>query len=270
VAQAANVVYGAGTFPEIDSPLAGRFGNHDLTGRAHENATPGGTDEVQQVDLEGMGGGDPGTDEVQTLDLSNLSQGDDEVQQIDLAGMGAGNPGIDEVQTLDLSNLNPPQVVDEVQQMLISNGQGSATYTLIYDDGSSTCETPSIRRDAAAIDIQNALEVCTGIGNVTVTEVATKTFDITFIGTLAGTDVLPLTWTTTIVTSINTLTDGGLVPGESFTLTFEGQTTVPPPTLQVGTVTAADIETALEALSTCRNRQHRTVHRHLRRHPGRR
>lgn len=161
---------------------------------------------------------------------------------------------------LTLTQAGSSTGTNAVQTIELVNSPGGGTFTLTYDSQT----TGTIAYNASAATVLAALEALSNIGSgdVAVTGSDGGPWTVTFQGSLAATDVSEFTGDASSLTGgavyVSTTQAGavgvnekqqvritGNPSGGTFTLTYDGQTT--------GNLTydesAADIETALEALS---------------------
>ena len=108
------------------------------------------------------------------------------------------------------SGLYGPYTVSNEVQTITEGGSGLTSFTLTFDGQTTT----SIDDQATAAQVQAALEALStiGAGSVTVTGNPGGVYTVTFVGALAGTDVVEMTATPTGGTgtvTIATTTEGG-------------------------------------------------------------
>lgn len=153
--------------------------------------------------------------------------------------------------------------VNEKQRITISGRPDGGSFTLTYAGQT----TAAIAYDASAATIESALEALSNIDAMTGTggPMPNSTADMEFGGSLAGTDVAPMTINTgsltktapsvTVTTTtaggaggvneVQTITANGVPNGGTWTITWGDQTT----SALASTANAAAVQAALEALS---------------------
>jgi hypothetical protein len=128
---------------------------------------------------------------------------------------------------------------NEVQTITLSDGVAGDVFTLTF--GGNT--TASIAYDATSATVQSALEAIDGIAPGDITVAGDGPHQITFGGALANTDVSAITGAGG-KNEVQTITLSNGVAGNTFTLTFDGDTTDP----IAYDATSATVQTALEGL----------------------
>ncbi|MEI7702166.1 MAG: hypothetical protein WCK86_20390, partial [Planctomycetia bacterium] len=140
---------------------------------------------------------------------------------------------------------NGSAAASEKQTVTLNSGTASGTFRLSLTVDGRTYTTTDLTFDATGSSIQTALNAALGTAvTVSVTRPGpsgSSTFDVTFSGALAGKDLPPIR----IYTDVVTPTAGG-----SFTLSYGGQTTTAISLADSTLVQAAQIQQALQSLST--------------------
>jgi hypothetical protein len=175
--------------------------------------------------------GDPGagTTEIQTITITGaptagnfqLGFGPNETGNLDhLISAAALQTALQALPSVGSGNLTVAGI-NEIQHLAITGTPDGGTFALGFMGQTTT----DLAHDAAASDIQAALRLLSTINGANVTVAASSGFNVTFSGTLAGTDVPMLTL------DDNSLS-GGTVPtvaitegtkgGSPFTATFAG------------------------------------------------
>ncbi len=165
----------------------------------------------------------------------------------------ANSAGLDEVQRITLSAGNAP--VNELQRLTLTAGAAADTFKLTFGGTESSVTVTLPGGGFAAVPLADIQACLAGIpalvGNVTVTGAAGGPFDITFNGSLAGTNVGDVTMTSKTGAAdgnIATITTGST---DSFKITFSAveSSIVNIPSGGFAQVTLTQIQTALTSIA---------------------